>query len=151
MLAAVLSAIGLGLWGYAVATRPSGVRAPDSTGAAGLVASGVETKPEPRLVDRAGPVMSKFGLSFLAGFGLGFASRKFLRWTLLLAAIAGAGLYAAHRMGWINLSSSDIERHVSEGVQMAQGQAGKVKDFVSGYLPSAAAGAVGAFIGFRRG
>ena len=154
MLAIVISLAGISMWVYAAATRPQAAATggTDPRMVSGLTAGDSAPSPsKPRLVDAAGPAISKFGVSFLGGFGLGFVSRKFLRWTLLAAAIAGAGLYFAQKAGLIHLSSSDIERHVQDGVTLAKSEADQLKKFLTGYIPSATAAAIGAFIGFRRG
>lgn len=155
ILAVLVSIVGIAMWAYAATTRPqtapsSGADARMVTGLSGGSSSAPSPSPS-RLVDSAGPALSKFGGSFLGGFGLGYLSRKFLRWTMLLAAIVGAALYFAQRAGLIQLSTSDIERHVQDGLTMAKTEADQVKRFLTGYIPSATAAAIGGFMGFRRG
>ena len=45
---------------------------------------------------------------------------------------------------------TSIEGHVRDSLAWLQGEAGAIKHFVTGYLPSAGAAAAGVFLGFRR-
>lgn len=158
ILAAIIGAIGVVLSGYAYATRPAvqttGGRSGDSAMTTGLSAKGSgATAPtfEQRIVDRAGPFMSKFGLSFVAGFFLGYAFKRFLKITAFVTGIALLGLFAAQKAGLITMPWNQVQEQLQSGVGWATEHATAYKDAAKAYLPSGVAGAVGIFMGFRRG
>ena len=158
ILAAIIGAIGVVLSGYAYATRPAvqttGSAIGDSAMTIGLSPKGSgATAPtiEQRIVDRAGPLMSKFGLSFVAGFFVGYAFKRFLKITAFVTGIALLGLFAAQRAGFITMPWNQVQEQLESGVGWATEHATAYKDAAKAYLPSGVAGAVGIFMGFRRG
>jgi uncharacterized membrane protein (Fun14 family) len=96
------------------------------------------------------PALFRFGSSFIAGFFLGYAFRKFLKWSLLVSGAVLGCIFVLKKLGVFNLDWAGMEGHVSHSVSWAQGQAGAFKDFLTGYLPSAGAAFVGLFVGARR-
>jgi uncharacterized membrane protein (Fun14 family) len=54
------------------------------------------------------------------------------------------------KWGWFELDWSVVEGQVRHSLSWLQGEAGAFKQFITGYLPSAGAAGVGAFLGFRR-
>jgi uncharacterized membrane protein (Fun14 family) len=85
--------------------------------------------------------------SYIGGFFIGWAFRRFLRLALALVAVAvllvGLGKYA----GW---STSSAETKLNERAAWVRHEATAATDYLKGLLPSTSAGAVGAFLGFRR-
>jgi uncharacterized membrane protein (Fun14 family) len=158
ILAAIIGAIGVVLSGYAYATRPAvqttGGGVGDSAMTTGLSAKGPGAPAqtfEQRIVDRAGPFMSKFGLSFVAGFFLGYAFKRFVKITALVTGIALLGLFAAQKAGLITMPWNQVQEQLQSGVGWATEHAAAYRDAAKTYLPSGVAGAVGIFMGFRRG
>jgi uncharacterized membrane protein (Fun14 family) len=85
--------------------------------------------------------------SYIGGFFIGWAFRRFLRLALALVALAvlliGVGKYA----GW---NTSPAETEVKKRATWVRHEATAATDYLKGLLPSTTAGAVGAFLGFRR-
>jgi uncharacterized membrane protein (Fun14 family) len=85
--------------------------------------------------------------SYIGGFFIGWAFRRFIRLALALAALAvllvGLGKYA----GW---NTAPAETKVKESATWVQHEAAAGREYFQHLLPSASAGAVGAFLGFRR-
>lgn len=102
------------------------------------------------LTDMTSPAVAKMGGSFLGGFLIGWAFRRFLKTAALIAGIMLAGIAALKATGWIDLDWASIERHVSQSLRWLQGEAEGLKNLLAGYLPSAGAGGAGALFGFRK-
>ncbi len=140
---------GTALWIYALVTAPKA-----GTGVAGVAGltegGGGAAVVDERLIAAAGPAVARFGGSFIVGYCLGFAFRKFLKLTALLVGVAVVGAYALHRFQIVDLSPDQITDHVQRGLEWARGEAGQFKAFLLGYVPSGFAAAVGGFFGFRR-
>jgi uncharacterized membrane protein (Fun14 family) len=87
------------------------------------------------------------GASYVGGFFIGWAFRRFLRLALALVALAvllvGLGKYA----GW---NTSPTETKVKERAAWVRHEATAATDYLKSLLPSTSAAAVGAFLGFRR-
>ncbi len=141
-MALLIVLLGLGAWVHDVS---KGAQPPASTG---VTASAREassgggwdfTRPVPGYV--------RVCASYVGGFFIGWAFRRFLRLALTLGALAvllvGLGKYA----GW---HTASIETEVKERTTWVQQEASVAKDYLKGLLPSSTAGAVGAFLGFRR-
>ena len=96
------------------------------------------------------PATFRFGASYVGGFFLGWTLRRFLKLTLLLSGAAIVLIALGKKFGWFESDWVAIESHVRHSLAWLQGEAGAFKQFVTGYLPSAGAAGVGAFLGFRR-
>jgi len=96
------------------------------------------------------PAMAQLGASYLGGFILGWAFRRFLRIAAMLAAIALAALTAMKATGWIELDWSSLEQQVGRTAQWLHGEAEGLRNMLTGFLPSAGAAGAGSFFGFRR-
>ncbi len=96
------------------------------------------------------PALTRFAVSFLGGFTLGWIMRRFVKWSLLIVAVLGLGIFALKKTGMIDLPWDQIQGDVKEGSTWLQAQAGSAKKFITGYLPSGFAAIVGGFFGFRR-
>lgn len=96
------------------------------------------------------PATFRFGASYVGGFFLGWTFRRFLKRTLLLSGAAIVLIALGKKLGWLELDGAAMEGHVRHSLAWLQGEAGAFKQFLTGYLPSAGAAGVGAFLGFRR-
>ena len=97
------------------------------------------------------PALFRFGLSYIAGFFLGYGLRRFLKITLIVSAVVVIGFFLTRHFGWVemNLDWAGIEAHLNESFAWIKGQAEALKVFVTGYVPSAAAAATGIVLGSR--
>jgi uncharacterized membrane protein (Fun14 family) len=162
-----ITALGLALSIYALATRPDSSSATrdaartdstklksglaDSDPSRNSSAAAEEEPANRRAVDSAAPATLRLGASFLGAFTIGYFMRKFLRWTMLIMGIAVVAIFFLRKSGVINLPWDQIEGQVHDGASWLQAQAGSVKDVLTGYLPSGAAALFGGVIGFWRG
>jgi uncharacterized membrane protein (Fun14 family) len=96
------------------------------------------------------PAVVGFTGSYLGGFFLGWAFRRFLKVAALLAGGVLASMAALKSTGWIDLDWVAVETQISQGIMSIHQGAEGLKQTLSGYLPSAGAGAAGAFFGFRK-
>ena len=88
--------------------------------------------------------------SYLGGFLIGWAFRRFLRMAALLAAITLAAVAALKTTGWLNLDWASIETQVSQSMTWLHGEAEGMRTLLAGFLPSAGAAGAGTFFGFRK-
>ena len=102
------------------------------------------------VADYSSPAVAGIAGSYLAGFFLGWASRRFLRVAALITGGLLAGIAVLEETGWIDLDWTSVEAQISHAVAAAQQGAQGLKHVLSGYLPSTGAGAVGMFFGFRK-
>ena len=96
------------------------------------------------------PAVVGIGASYLAGFFIGWASRRFLRMAALITGALLAGIAVLQETGWIDLDWTTVETQISHAIAATQQGAQGLKHILSGYLPSTGAGAVGMFFGFRK-
>jgi uncharacterized membrane protein (Fun14 family) len=164
--------VGAGMWVYAAATRPPEAASTAAATSAGAQVSGGITPrsltgsatpagesavPDvqevadraKRLIDESSPAMFRFGLSFVAAFFLGWLLRRFITLTLLVTGAVAAGVIALQRTGVIGIEGDDIRREAERSVGWLQGQAGAIRDVVTGYLPTGFAAILGGYKGFR--
>ena len=164
-LSLVLMASSGGLWGVshfarvdekpaaAPATRP-GTPVP---GVHGLVATPktaetpepAEETPEPA-ADWY-PAVFRLGFSFFVGFCIAYALRAFFKVSLAAIGVILLALFGLQYAGVVQVDWSAMGRHYDGVVGWLAGQFSGFKNFVTGYLPSAASAGVGLFAGFRRG
>jgi uncharacterized membrane protein (Fun14 family) len=102
------------------------------------------------VTDYSSPALAGIGGSYLAGFFIGWAFRRFLRMAALIAAGLLACIAVLENTGWIDLDWAAVETQISHAVAAAHQGAQGLKHILSGYLPSTGAGAVGMFFGFRK-
>ena len=144
-----LALLGGGLWvndslkrQEAPADSPPGVtRLAESPDVGGQEQTKVKARP---------PATLRIGASYVGGFFLGWAFRRFVKATLLVSATAITLLFMAKKLGWFDVDWNSAETHVQHGLTWIQEEAAALKKFLTGYLPSAGAAAVGVFLGFRR-
>jgi uncharacterized membrane protein (Fun14 family) len=160
LCAIVVTILGLAAWIYAVVTAPQVDRSgTNGSGVPGGASALVEARaapdggvePEPRTIDTAAPAIFRFGLSFLAGFALGFVLKKFIKISLLVGAVLAAAIWGLQASGLFTLPWDQIHTHISDSLSWMKGQAEGFKEFITGYLPSSMAAAAGVFIGLWRG
>jgi len=102
------------------------------------------------VADLSSPALAGIAGSYLAGFFIGWASRRFLRMAALITGGLLAGIAVLEETGWIDLDWTSVETQISHVIAAAQQGAQGLKHVLSGYLPSTGAGAVGMFFGFRK-
>ena len=102
------------------------------------------------ITDLSSPALAAIGGSYLAGFFLGWASRRFLRMAALITGGLLASIAVLEETGWIDLDWTSVETQISHAVAAAQQGAQGLKHILSGYFPSTGAAAVGMFFGFRK-
>jgi uncharacterized membrane protein (Fun14 family) len=157
-LAILLTALGLGLWIYSAATASSRDES-SSSSRSGLAAEmdstdgegGAVKTSDSRAIDDAAPATFRLGASFLGGFALAFLMKKFIKTTVIVLGLAAVAFFLLRRQGVVTLPWDQIEDSVSEGASWLRAQAGSIRDFLTGYLPSSAAAVFGGFVGFRKG
>lgn len=150
-VAVVLMLLGGGLWikERTQAEPPSAA----ATSAASQLSDSASTgtrSGEGRGLESSAPATFRFGASYVAGFFLGWTFRRFLKVTLLLSGAAIVLIALGKKIGWLELDWVAMEGHVRHSLAWLQGEAGAFRQFLTGYLPSAGAASVGAFLGFRR-
>ncbi|MBX3321414.1 MAG: hypothetical protein KF757_00335 [Phycisphaeraceae bacterium] len=170
-VALVVTLAGAGLMAFAALTTPEPApRAATSNGAAsdyspfasGFAprgegdtgddpgASADATNAADRFIDRYGGAVFKLGFGFFAGFAIGYLLRAFVKITLIVAGAIILGLFALQYFGVITV---DWQR-ISGGFDTLSAWLGEQTkgfvNFVTGVLPSTAAGFAGAAVGFVR-
>ncbi len=100
--------------------------------------------------DFSSPAVAGIGGSYLAGFFIGWAFRRFLKMAALIAAGLLACIAVLENTGWIDLDWTAVETQISHAIAAVHQGAEGLKHILSGYLPSTGAGAVGMFFGFRK-
>lgn len=96
------------------------------------------------------PAAAQIGASYLGGFLIGWAFRRFLRIAATMLALLLACIGVMKASGWIDVDWSALETQVSRTVQWLHGEAQGLKDVLTGFLPSAGAAGAGSFFGFRK-
>jgi uncharacterized membrane protein (Fun14 family) len=102
------------------------------------------------VADFSSPAVAGIGGSYLAGFFIGWASRRFLKMAALIAGGLLACIAVLENTGWIDLDWAAVESQISQSIAAVYRGAEGLKHLLSGYLPSTGAGAVGVFFGFRK-
>ena len=102
------------------------------------------------VADLSSPAVAGIGGSYLGGFFMGWAFRRFLKMAALIAGGLLAGIAVLENTGWIDLDWTAVETQISHGIAAVHRGADGLKQALSGYLPSTGAAAVGMFFGFRR-
>ena len=102
------------------------------------------------VADFSSPALAGIAGSYLAGFFIGWASRRFLRMAALITGGLLASIAVLEETGWIDFDWTTVEPQISHSVAAAQQGFQGLKHILSGYFPSTGAGAVGMFFGFRK-
>ena len=98
----------------------------------------------------ASPTVAQIGGSYLGGYLIGWAFRRFLKIAAMIVAITLASIGALKATGWIDLDWASIETQISQAIQWVHGEAEGLKNLLAGFLPSAGAAGAGSFFGFRK-
>ena len=155
LVALALTLVGLALWlRVPAATPPQPVAAAPGLGASSFAANRSAPAPTPPPADRPfigkeSPLLFRFGAGYLGGFLVGWVWRKSVKAALSLGATALALIAAAKQFGIGGADLQTLQNEVAQGVGWLQQQAGVLKDWLSGYVPSGAAGVVGLWRGAR--
>lgn len=166
VLMAVLTIVGAGMWVYAAATKPESAPPPPApaamtdmvransltAGEAGdLIRERAEDAAEraKRFIDDGAPALFRFGFSFVAAFFAAWALKKFVKLTLLVSGAIALGVFGLQKAGVLTIEAEQFKKAADESLEFARGQAGAVRTFVTGYLPTGFAAAFGAYKGFR--
>ncbi len=96
------------------------------------------------------PTLAGIGASYLGGFFIGWAFRRFLRMAALIAGGLLAGIAVLEETGWIDLDWATVETQIQQAIAATHRGTEGLRHILSGYLPSTGAGAVGMFFGFRK-
>ena len=146
--------IGLVMWTRSPSERGTVAndRSPDAARATSSLsgASPAAGKSDSALVPTS-PALFRFGASYIGGFFIGWLARKSLKLALLAGGAATLAIATAKHTGLIDVDWAGIEAHVSHSLAWARDGIGAAKSFLTGYLPSAAAGFLGLYKGARRG
>jgi uncharacterized membrane protein (Fun14 family) len=102
------------------------------------------------VADLTSPAVAGIAGSYLGGFFIGWAFRRFLRMAALMAAGLLACVAVLENTGWIDLDWTAVETHISHTIGAVHRGTEGLRHILSGYLPSTGAGAVGMFFGFRK-
>jgi uncharacterized membrane protein (Fun14 family) len=102
------------------------------------------------VADFSSPALAGIGGSYLAGFFLGWASKRFLRMAAVVTGALLACIAVLDETGWIDLDWTSVETQISHAITATHQGAQGLKHILSGYLPSTGAAAVGLFFGFRK-
>ncbi len=102
------------------------------------------------IADYSSPALAQLGGSYIGGFFIGWAFRRFLKMAALVAGAVFAGIALLKGNGWLDLDWPAIETHIQHSMVSLHRGAEGLKHFLSGYLPSAGAAGAGTFFGFRK-
>jgi len=102
------------------------------------------------VTDLTSPAVAGIGGSYLAGFFIGWAFRRFLRMAALIAAGLLACIAVLENTGWIDFDWAAVETQVTHAIAAVHRGTEGIRHILSSYLPSTGAGAVGMFFGFRK-
>ena len=96
------------------------------------------------------PATAQIAGSYLGGFLIGWAFRRFLKLAMVGVGVALACIGALKTTGWIDLDWASVEEQVSGWMRWMHGEAEGLKTLLTGFLPSAGAAGAGSFFGFRK-
>lgn len=100
--------------------------------------------------DYTSPAMAQLGGSYIGGFFLGWAFRRFLKMAAIAVGLALAGIAALKSTGWVDLDWVVVEKQIRDGMAALHHGAEGLREVLAGYLPSAGAAGAGTFFGFRK-
>ena len=151
LAALAVVAVGLGLWVAEIKNGPPqnelDQAATNATGMAPPAATGTVTGGTHWDWSRPFPVYARMGASYVAAYCIGWLFRRAMRLVLVVSALAIALLAYGKFAGW---DMTRTQEKVKSSGEWARHAATTEKDYLKSLLPSATAGAVGMFMGFRR-
>lgn len=150
LAALALAVVGLGFWFSDIKNNPP----QNETDDAATSAPGI-TPPNPAVAPAGAhrnwskpfPFYVRMGASYVAGFCIGWFFRKLTRLILVVGALAIA-LLAYGKLAGCDMTHA--QERVKRGGEWAQHEATAAENYFKHVLPSATAGGVGTFLGFRR-
>ena len=80
------------------------------------------------------PAVAQIGGSYLGGFLIGWAFRRFLRMAAMLVAVVLACMAAMKATGWIDVDWNALEAQITRTIQWLHGEAEGFKNVVTGFL-----------------
>jgi uncharacterized membrane protein (Fun14 family) len=146
-------ALGMVLLGLLMWTRTpasSGPQAGAPRGGSAPVASSPVKAGSITAAKPKSPALFRFGASYIADFFFGWLCRKSIRFGVAVAGAAAAAIAVAKQTGLIELDWASLQAHISQSLAWLHGELCALKHFLTGYLPSAAAGCFGIIMGARR-
>lgn len=148
----LVTAIGLGMWIYALATAPAAAPPVPAGSVAGFSADGslASSSNRTRLIDESAPATFRLGFSFVVGFFLAWMLRRFIKMVLLIGGGIATLLIVLKSTGVVNLNFDAVQSEVDQGLKLAQENASRFKGFILGYVPSGVSAAAGMLFGARR-
>ncbi len=145
-VAAGLTLLGLVLW----VAIPKSSAPPSSSNGQSTIAQASGEAVATRVHSLQGsPALFRFGLSYIAGFFLGYGLRRFLKVTMVVSVLVVGAVIVVQKLGWMHLDWGSIQSHLEESFAWLRGQAESLKVLIMGYVPSAAAAGVGLLLGAR--
>jgi uncharacterized membrane protein (Fun14 family) len=91
----------------------------------------------------------RFGTSFAGGFIIGWLFKRSLRLAIIAAGVIFALIALARWTGWWQLDWDTLSQSFRDSLACVRGELAAFEKVLLGWLPSAVAGAVGAFKGLR--
>lgn len=145
---AFLGSVGLRAYQRTKASKQGGTPA----GAIGLVVDGAETPPEALStpLERSLPYVTEGSLFGLIGFALGYATRKFVKFGLILVALFFVGLQALVWTGTVSVDWSEMLGKLNALLFNLRANE-SMTQFLTRRVPSAGGMLAGYLIGFHRG
>jgi len=166
LLVISLALAGAGLVMHALASERSGGdsaepnQRPAIAPARGFLPTGHDDQPAGGVTDPAQvqdeapsqwyPQMFRLGFSFFVGFCIAYALRVFFKLTAFAAGGVLLLLFGLQYAGIITVDWSAMGGHYDTLVRWLSAQAGSMRAFVTGYLPSTATASAGLIMGFRK-
>jgi len=147
-LAAILA--GVGIWFHGLGSNPSSVETASAitntsvTAPPGAASTATGSQRDWR---KPFPFYVPMGVSYVAGFCIGWFFRKLIRVILVVTALV-VGLLALGKFAGCNVTPA--QQRVKQTGEWAQHEATSAEDYLMKLLPSAGAGGAGVFLGFRR-
>ncbi len=141
---------GLGLWFSDIkSSPPSNVTSNVATNAPGITSPNPSSAPAGAHWNWSNPFpfYVRMGVSYVAGFCIGWFFRKLTRLILVVVALVIALLAYGKLTG---CDTTHAQEQVKRGGTWAQHEATAVRDYLLHVLPSATGGGAGIFLGFRR-
>ncbi len=143
--------VGLGLWVSDIKNGPPQNEAGQATTNAPAItpsaAANTSTSVTQWNWSKPFPLYVRMGASYVAAYCIGWLFRRVVKLILVFSVLAIAVLAYGKFAGW---DMTHTQEQVKQGGEWARHTAATEKDRFKSLLPSATAGAVGTFIGFRR-
>jgi len=96
------------------------------------------------------PAIFRLGFSFVAGFALAYAARTFLRISLLAMGVFLLALFGLEYAEVITVNWDTMREHYDTFASSIGSSFSDFRTFITGRLPSSAAGVAGLVLGFRK-